>query len=473
MSAKTVDLVIRGGTLVTPEGSFAASIAVDGGSIAAIGRAEDMPAARDSLDATGKHVLPGAIDCHVHTRDPGATDAEDWQTASAAAACGGVTTIFDMPSTRPAVDRVDNFRSKMDLARAKSHVDFGLYGLLGGHNIDHIESLSEAGVIGFKCFMSSSLSGALPAPDDGTMLQGFEIIAGLGRRCTVHAENLGVCTSREAQLKAAGRTDPRAHPESRPPVAAAEAVGRALVFAEWAGMRLHIAHESSADALPLIAAARARGLDVTLETCPQYLLLTADDLDEQGGVLRCNPPIRERGHDAALWQALQDGLIDMISTDHAPHLPEKKLQPSIWDCPCGLLGLETSLMLMLNEVSAGRTTLEQTVAWMTTNSAKAWDLYPRKGALQVGSDADIVVVDMDAETVIDQSKLQSKQKQTGFHGRRIRGVPVATLVRGKVVMKDGELVGEPGWGLHVVQDVPPAAPRNLGHTSAAIAGIGA
>ena len=462
-----MDVVIRGGTLIAPEGRMAAALAIQDGTIVAIGDERFLPPARETIDASGLFVLPGVIDAHVHFRDPGDTESEDWESGSAAAACGGVTTVFDMPSTNPPVDNIANLKIKQAIAGARSHVDYGLYGLLGAHNLTELESLSAHGVVGFKCFMSSSLSGRLPAPDDGVMLEGFETIARLGRRCIVHAENLGVITRREHQLKALGRTDARAHAESRPPVAAAEAVSRAIAFSESVGMRLHIAHESSADALPYIAAARARGLDITVETCPQYLLLTDDDVAEKGGVLRCNPPIRKPGHDAALWRALDTKLIDMLTTDHAPHKIEAKSKPNIWDNNCGLLGVETALSLMLTEVGRGRLTLERLVALCAANPAKVWDLYPKKGVLQVGSDADIVIVDMQRSAVIDQAKLHSKQKISGWHGRAVKGLPVRTIVRGRTVMRDGNLIGERGWG-RAVKQVPAAKPNHAVTTNTAI-----
>jgi dihydroorotase len=460
MASDGVDLIIRGGTLVAPDGRLSAGLAVDRGIVVAIGEPDTLPPAREIIDARGLYVLPGVIDAHVHFRDPGDTQNEDWETGSAAAACGGVTTVFDMPSTNPPVDNRENLKLKHDLARAKSHVDYGLYGLLGAHNLAELEALGGADIVGFKCFMSSSLSGRLPAPDDGVMLDGFEKIALMGRRCIVHAENLGVITRREHLLKEAGRTDGHAHAESRPPVAAAEAVSRAIAFAESVGMRLHVAHESSADALPYIAAARARGLDLTVETCPQYLLLTDDDVARQGGVLRCNPPIRKPGHDAALWKAIDDGLVDILTTDHAPHAVDHKTKPNIWDNSCGLLGVETSLPLMLTEVNAGRLTLERLVALTAANPAKVWDLYPHKGTLRVGADADIVLVDMDRTATIDQKKLHSKQKISGWHGRAVKGVPVRTIVRGRTVMLDGEMIGTPGWGKPVLQSGPVRARRS-------------
>jgi allantoinase len=454
MTKDIVDTVIRGGTLVGADGLVAAGLAIQDGIIVAVEEDRFLPAARQTIDVSGLFVLPGVIDAHVHFRDPGDTESEDWESGSAAAAYGGVTTVFDMPSTNPPVDNVANLKLKHSIAKAKSYVDYGLYGLLGAHNVSELEQLSEHGVVGFKCFMSSSLSGRLPAPDDGIILEGFETIARLGRRCIVHAENLGIVTRREHQLKATGRIDGRAHAEARPAIAAAEAVSRAIMFAEVAGMRLHIAHESSADALPYIAAARARGFDLTVETCPQYLLLTDDDVAEQGGVLRCNPPIRKPGHDAALWTAIDSGLIDILTTDHAPHGVANKTKPNIWDNSCGLLGVETSLPLMLTEVQRGCLSFERLVGLCATNPAKVWDLYPRKGVLRVGSDADIVLVDMQRSSTIDQSKLHSKQRISGWHGRSVNGLPIRTIVRGHTVMLNGDLIGSPGWGRPVEQYQP-------------------
>ncbi len=449
MSEHSVDLVIRGGTLVSPRGQIAAGLVVLDGRIVAIEEDRLLPRATHTIDARGMLVLPGMVDAHVHFRDPGDTENEDWESGSASAACGGVTTVFDMPSTNPPVDTVEHLQLKEKLASDTSHVDYGLYGLLGAHNIDELASLSANGVIGFKCFMSSSLSGRHPAPDDGVMYEAFQCIAKLGQRCIVHAENLGIVTRREQQLRAAGRTDARAHAEARPPIAAAEAVSRAIMFAESAGLRLHIAHESSADALPIIAAARARGLDVTVETCPQYLLFNDDDTAAKGGVLRCNPPIRAPGHDDALWAAIASGLIDTLTTDHAPHKIENKTKPNIWDNSCGLLGVETALPLMLTEVNEGRLSIERLVALYAENPAKVWDIFPAKGALQVGSDADIVIVDMAKQATIDQAKLHSKQRISGWHGRKVTGLPVRTIVRGRTVMRDGELVAAAGWGQNV------------------------
>ena len=304
-----------------------------------------------------------------------------------------MTTVLEMPNTKPPTATVEALRQKQAIARAQAYVDYGIYGLLDENNLGELEALMDAGVSSFKCFMGNTF-GDLPAPSDGAMLEGFEILARRGYRCTVHAENASIMARRQAKLEAAGRTDPLAHLAARPEVCAMEAVGRAIIFAEWTGARLHIAHKSSKDALYLIRDAKRRGVDVTVETCPQYLLLSTEDMKVQGGVMRVNPPIREPGHQEPLWEALREGVVDMIATDHAPHTPEEKTRASVWQCDCGFPGVETQMPLMLTEVNRGRMTIMDYVRWACANPARAWGLYPTKGVIQPGADADVVLVDL-------------------------------------------------------------------------------
>jgi allantoinase len=463
MSGNSFDTVIRGGTIVAEGEPYEADIAIRNGTIVAIGlpREHERSDAREVIDASGKFVLPGAIDCHVHFREPGHVHKEDWLTGSRAAAFGGVTTVIDMPNTHPATDSVEHFLAKKDIALRSSHVDFGLYGLISDSSYRNIEAMHRAGVVGFKTYLSNSASAAhIGMIGDGSLLESFEMLAALGVRCVVHAENGSVIENRTTRLQAAGRKDPRAHADSRPDVCAIEAVARSIIFAEWTGAPIHIAHEGTAAAIDLIAAAKARGVNVSVETCPQYLLLSVNDLVRGGGVMRCNPPLRDPSNHARLWQALRSGEIDAIATDHAPHTPEEKRGESIWECQCGMLGVETAMPLMLTEVWRGRLTLSEYVRAVAINPAKLWRLYPRKGTIRVGSDADIVIADPDREAEIDQTKLHSKSKISSWHGRAVRGLPVCTLVRGKVVVRDGELRGEPGWGRYVTQTPPEPAPRN-------------
>jgi allantoinase len=461
------DIVIRGGQVVSADAVFPADVAIAGEKIVAVG--ENLSGKR-TIDAKGKHVLPGAIDSHVHFRAPGYEYKEDWQSGTGAAARGGVTTVLEMPNTHTPTRTLEALKMKQGIAARQAYVDYGIYGLLDEHNIDALEALADAGVSGFKCFMGNTF-GDLPAPSDGAMLEGFEILARRGMRCTVHAENASIMARRQAKLEAAGRSDPLAHLAARPEVCAIEAVSRAVVFAEWTGARLHIAHKSSRDALYVLREAKRRGVDVTVETCPQYLLLSTRDHERLGNVLRVNPPIREPGHQEPLWQALREGVVDMIATDHAPHLPEEKTRASCWQCDCGFPGVETQMPLMLTEVNRGRMSISDYVRWACVNPAKAWGFFPRKGVIQPGADADVVLVDIGRQWSIDQSQLFSKSKISPWHGRRVQGAPVLTLVRGKVVMEGGRIAAEPGWGKPASQKMPPPAPRNVDKTTAAVTSV--
>jgi len=453
MSPGTVDLVIRGGRLVSSTGIMSAGIAIEGGVIVAISRDDALPDSRETIDATGKYVLPGVIDPHVHFRSPGYEYKEDWASGTAAAACGGVTTVFEMPNSDPPTSTVDALQIKQQIASRDAYVDYGVYGLLGQQNLGDLPGLARHGVIGLKCFMGNNPIGHI---DDGAMLEGLEIAASLGLRVTVHAENATIIERKTGRLRASGRRDPLAHLESRPAVCAVDAVERAVAFAEAAGAQVHIAHEGCKDALPIIRAAKHRGVAVTAETCPHYLLLTAEDMHRVGPVLRVNPPVRAAGHAEPLWSGLADGVIDMLATDHAPHAIPEKTADDIWDCVSGFGGLETAIPLLLTEVNRGRITLEQYVTWSSLAPARVWGLYPRKGVLDVGSDADIVIVDLAQEATIRADRFQSKSKITPFEGFRTKGQPVCTIVRGRVVMRDGALEGRPGWGRLVTSHRAPA-----------------
>ncbi len=464
-----VDLIIRGAQIVSPDEVFAASVAIDGERIVAVGHDDVMPSAREVLRADGLYLLPGAIDSHVHFRDPGYPNKETFRSGSAAAACGGVTTVFDMPNTHPATATVEALRIKQQAAEA-SYVDHGIHGLLNDDTVDRLEALLEAGVTSFKAYVGTTF-GHLPAPSDGALLEGFEILAPLGIRTVVHAENSSIMARRQARIQGAGRRDALAHLAARPEVCEVEAMGRVITLAEWTGARLHFAHHSAADSLYLVRDAKRRGLDLTVETCPQYLLLNTDDMLKMGGLLRMNPPIREPRHNQPLWDALVDGVIDMIATDHAPHTPEGKLQDNIWDCDCGLPGVETQMSLMLTEVQRGRASLMDYVRWSSANPARAWGLYGTKGVIAPGAHADIALVDLNYRGVLSRHRMQTLGKISPWHGRSVHGRPLHTLVRGRFVMRDGRLVEEAaGWGRSVkdIQKMPPPQPRNTDRYTRAV-----
>jgi dihydroorotase len=464
-----LDLRLAGGTVVTGKSRFRADVGIKDGIVAIIGAPSAMPTARETVDVTGLHLLPGAIDVHVHFREPGYTHKEDWDTGTAAAAMGGTTTVFEMPNTHPPTRSLAELRGKQEAAR-KARVDFGIYGLLAEDNIGELPGLIEGGVNGFKCFMGNTF-GNLPSPSTGAMLEAFEIVAPTGLRISLHAETASIMAWRQARLETAGRNDPLAHLAARPAIVAVEAVGRAAVLAEWTGARIHVLHVSSAAELRPLAEARARGVEVTAETCPCYLLLDSRDYARLGSVIRVNPPVREASDSEALWQALRSGVLDMIATDHAPHTPEEKRQEVIWRADCGFPGVETQMPLMLTEVARGRLTLEHYVRLSAENPAKAFGLWPTKGRIEVGAHADIAVVDLARRETIRAEALHSRGKVTPFDGVEVTGVPVHTLVRGRFVQRDRALVpGTAGHGRQVtdIQAMPAPCVRNADQALAAV-----
>jgi allantoinase len=453
------DLVVRNGTVVTASGRREADIGVNDGRISAIEERGHLPGTgQDEIDASGRYVLPGVIDGHVHFREPGMEYKEDWMTGSRAAVMGGVTTVLDMPNTIPQTKNIEGARIKKEIAESKSYCDFGFIGLLVSDNVDDLVPMAEQGlVVGFKAFLGITIGG-IPAPHDGAILDGMKAIHSVGLRLGFHAENNDVMANEIRKLQEQGRNDPLAHVESRPVIAEVESIQRMGLFAKHTGCPVHIFHLSSKDGLEMIDEWRGKGVDFTCETGAHYCFLTSDNMKELGPILRMNPPVREEGHGAALVAGLADGRVNCIATDHSPHTHEEKLNPDIWKAISGFAGVETSVRLFLTYgVNAGRMTLEQFVRASSEGPAKTWSMYPRKGALEIGSDADITVVDLQQEGVILESELHGKNNINPFEGHHTIGAAVATIVRGRVQMRDGELTGYSGWGRLISPLVPVTA----------------
>lgn len=439
-----VDLVVRNGTVVTSTATFAADLAIANGVFVEIAAPGQLQAAADEeYDATGKHVLPGVIDGHVHFREPGLEYKEDFGTGTRAAVMGGVTTVIDMPNTLPTTSTPEYVEQKKRLAEEKAYCDVGLLGLVVQENVDQLVPMARAGVTGYKCFLGETI-GNIPAPDDGMLLDAFEQVKRAGLRIGFHAENNQIMQHRIRQLKAAGRTDPLAHVEARPVIAEVESIQRMALFAQYVGTKIHIFHLSSRQGLETIDTWRARGVDITTETGAHYCFLSSDDMRTLGAMLRMNPPVREPGHGDALLRGLVEGRVNSIATDHSPHTREEKLNDDIWKAISGFAGVEVSVRLFLTyAVNAGRMTLQQYVRVSSEGPARTWGLYPRKGAIQIGSDGDLTILDLQREGAIDSARLHGKNNITPFDGHRTRGEAVATVVRGQLMMRDGELVGRP------------------------------
>jgi dihydroorotase (multifunctional complex type) len=435
------DLTIRNGKLVTPHATYEGDIAVEGGRIVAIGKSDTLPKGGESIDASSKFVLPGIIDIHVHFREPGYTHKEDFETGSMAAAAGGITTVYDMPNNRPFLKTVKDFDEKREMIRSRAYVDYGLIAAVCKDNIEEIPRLAEAGVGCFKTFMSD-VAGETPL-DDGELLRAFGLVGKTGLIIGVHAENDDIVKYCTADVRRQGRTDLIAYADAHPNLAEAEAIQRAILLSASAGCRLHIYHMSTREGVELVRDAKARGLHVTSETSPVYLLLSREDVGRVGRLLKVSPPVRFPADIKALWEGLHDGTVDLIGTDHAPHTLEEKLGGDIWESKGGLPGVETNVSLMLTQVNAGWLSLMEYVGLASEHPAKLFNLYPRKGVIQVGSDADFTIVDMEKEGTIREEQLHSKSKMTPFEGYRTKGMPVYTIVRGRTVMREGEIVGRP------------------------------
>lgn len=436
-----LDLLVTNGTIISPTGRFAANLGVQDGRIVALG--EGLGAARETVDAGGLAVLPGLVDIHVHFREPGHIYKEDFASGTAAAAVGGVTTVLDMPNNAVPISTAALFREKRETVTPKALVDFGLYGIILQENASELAPMAAAGAIGFKLYMGET-TGHNPCPDDGAIFNAFRIAAGLGMFVGIHAENNPVMQLLKRELRETGRTDPRAHLESRPPFIEAEAIARAAYLAEAAGNRLHVHHLSTRDGLDAALTARSRGLPLTIEALVGHLLLDDTAYDRLGNLVEVNPPIREREHAEALWQAVRRGQVNCLATDHAPHAAEEKARENVWECPGGFIGVETMLPLLLSQVASGRLSLEQLVALTSEQPARLMGLHPRKGSLGIGADADFVLVDPEARWTLDEARLHSKHPVSPFDGWDIIGRPVATYLRGRCVARDGQPIGTGG-----------------------------
>ena len=331
-------------------------------------------------------------------------------------------------------------------ASKKSFVDFGIIGVVFEENIPDLVPMAEAGVIGYKIFMGETV-GKLPSPSDGGILDAMKVIATTGLRVGVHAEDNSIIKYQTEKLKAAGRTDPVAFVESRPNIAEKECISRAIMFAEETGAKLHIYHMSSDEGVDLVADAKCRGLDVSAETGPHYLLLDYTFMDKVGSILKMNPPVRAKDDQKAPWEGLLDGTVELIATDHSPHTREEKIKHNIWDAIPGFLRRGERGPSDADPGQQGRMTLNHYVKVASEGPAHIWNMYPKKGCIRLGSDADFTIVDMKKKGVIKVDELHSKNKVTPFDGFEVKGMPVATIVRGKFVLRDGKVAGAPAGAL--------------------------
>ncbi|HVV84201.1 MAG TPA: dihydroorotase [Kofleriaceae bacterium] len=442
------DLVIEGGILVTPGGHVHADVGVREGRIAAIGDLSGVRTA-EILDVGGAHVLPGVIDAQVHFREPGATHKEDLATGTAAAVLGGVTAVLEMPNTDPPTTSAEALADKVERLKGRARCDVGFFiGATPANAADLGQLEGLPGCCGVKVFMGSS-TGSLLVADDETLAAVF---ASGRRRIALHAEDEPRLRARKA-LAVEG--DPASHPLWRDPETALTATWRALALARRFGRPVHLLHVTTAEEVEVLATCK----DVaTFEVLPQHLTLVAPDCYRQLGTrAQMNPPIRDQRHQDALWAAVRNGSCDLIATDHAPHTLEEKARPYP-QSPSGMPGVQTMLPIMLDHVAAGRLTLERLVDLVCAGPARVWGL-AGKGRLAVGYDADLTVVDLSARRTIRDADMATRSGWTPFDGREVTGWPVATIVRGRIAMRDGQLDGDPhGRPLRFIDTLAPNPP---------------
>jgi allantoinase len=441
-----------------------ADIGISQGRIVSLAAPGTLPITEEIIDAAGLLVLPGAIDVHFHARTPAYPERGDFYTESRAAAAGGVTTIFEMPISKPGCATPETFRNRRRLAEEQCIVDFALFGAPGTLNREDVLGMAAAGAIAFKIFMHQAPLGredefiGICLTEDDQLYEALALVKETGRRLVVHCESNALLEAGLARMRAEGRTDLRVHMDSRPPLVEALAVARLLTLAEDLSAPVHVAHVSCAAALNIIRRFQRDGVDVTAETCPHYLFFDEDDYLRLGPYAKINPPIRSAADQQALWQGLAEGCFSVITTDHATYLAKEKERgwDGIWLSPSGAPGVQAMLpILMTAALRDKRLTIEQVVRLISSEPARLFGLAPRKGAIQPGAEADLCLYDPRPAAVLRHEQMWSQARDIDklYLDREFQGRVVSTFVRGQRVFQEGEILAQRGSGCFVRPEV--------------------
>ncbi|KAB2685915.1 dihydroorotase [Brucella tritici] len=433
--AETFDTILKGATIVNHDGIGQRDIGIRNGRIAAIGSLSTHTAG-EGVDCTGLHILPGVVDSQVHFREPGLEHKEDLETGSLAAVLGGVTSVFEMPNTKPLTTSAETLEDKIRRGRHRMHCDFAFW--VGGTR-DNAKDVAELerlpGAAGIKVFMGSSTGDLLVEDDDGVR----SILKNTRRRAAFHSEDEFRLKEREG-LRVQG--DPSSHPVWRDEVAALQCTERLVRIARDTGARIHVLHISTAEEIDFLKDHK----DVaTCEATPHHLTLSVDDYKTLGNLIQMNPPVRDKRHRDGVWKGIDQGIVDVLGSDHAPHTLEEKQKPYPAS-PSGMTGVQTLVPIMLDHINAGRLTLERFVDLSSHGPNRIFGM-ARKGRIAVGYDADLTIVDMKRRETITHEQAGSKAGWTPYHGKTVTGWPIGTFVRGIKVMWEAEIVnankGEP------------------------------
>ena len=438
---KSLDLILRNGSVITPDGLQQTDVGVVDGKIVSLGNGGS---AREEVDATGLHIFPGVIDSHVHFNEPGRAEWEGIATGSQALAAGGGTVFFDMPlNAHPPTCDAASFDEKIIAAEGKSMTDFALWGGLVPGNLDKLERLAERGVVGFKAFMANSGIEDFESVDNDTLKEGMKRAAKLGKLVAVHAESDAITAKLMARALAENKISIRDYLDSRPIYQELEAIQRAIQFAGETKCALHIVHVSSGAGLALVTSARNQGADVTCETCPHYLVMTEDDLERIGALAKCAPPLRTKSAQDVLWRYVEAGHVSTIGSDHSPSPPDMKRNYNFFKVWGGISGVQHALPLLITEGHVNRGLALPFIANLFSANVASRFKIPNKGKIATGFDADFALVDLKQKFTVLKEDLFYRHKQSPYVGRALTGRVVRTILRGNTVFLEGRIVSPP------------------------------
>jgi len=449
MNTDQLDLIVKGNLVLPHDVIKDASVGVKAGVIVGFYQNEETPAAQKTVDASGSFVFPGMVDAHVHSySDP----EETFDHATPAAAAGGVTTIIEMPYDR--IGKVCNaqlFEEKIERIKALSRVDVAMLATIEKEGkLENIAPLVKKGAVGFKLSLSEADPVRFPRIEDDVLYETLQEIGSHGLPVGFHAENDPIINHLIQKFRNEGKTDPKAHCDSRPPITETLSVLKLLEMAYWIDVELHLYHISHPRSIDLVETYKASGTDVTVETCPHYLLLNYDDMDRLKAYAKINPPMRKKEEVDQMWALLECGLIDMVTSDHGPWPFDSKQAPNIFDNPSGAPGVETIFPLMFSEGVVKRSFSPVHMAeLLCENPAKRFNVFPRKGQIALGADADFTIIDPAVEWSIRAENMHSHAGWTPFDGMKCTGKITQTILRGHTIYDGEKVLAEPGYGQFV------------------------
>lgn len=459
MAGESKTIYLKNALVVTENDQFKGGVLIEGEKISRLITGDELIPGAETRDLDGKLLLPGLVDSHVHFNEPGRTDWEGYHTGSMAAAAGGVTTFLEMPlNSIPETLNKETLEQKRKAVESKSVVDYGHWGGLVDNNLSDLSEMHRDGVIGFKAFLSNSGIENFTRIDDDLLFAGLEEVKKLGNLLALHAENEYVTSYLGNKFRAEGNYNRAAWSDSRPAFTEVEAIRRACYWAGVSRANLHIVHVTTRDGFLAIEQAKKQGVKVTGETCPHYLSLTDDDFVEIGPAAKCAPPLRSQTEVVDLWQCVMDGLVDTIGSDHSPCTWDQKASgmENIWNAWGGISGIQTMLPVVLTEgVNKRSLPLTDLVRMMSANPARLFGLYPRKGSLNPGSDADIVVVDPNCDWTLSREDLFYRNPFSAFEGHSFTVKVLQTYVRGQLVFDGSDIKIQPGYGTLVKRSYKP------------------